>query len=208
MIFLNGSGYRDRVYKHGVLMVEKLSTSEQVYLLDTARQAVEDGVRGKTLEKLKLDELSKNLYEPGASFVTLTKHGELRGCVGALEAYQPLVEDVREHAVAAALQDYRFSPVLPEEVPELMIEISRLTPPELLEYDEPKELLARIRPGIDGVILREGTRRATFLPQVWEKLPDPVQFLGHLCQKMGVDESYWRHHKLKVFTYQVEEFHE
>jgi AMMECR1 domain-containing protein len=77
-----------------------------------------------------------------------------------------------------------------------------------LEYDKPDELLVRLRPGIDGVILREGARRATFLPQVWQKLPDVKQFLGHLCQKMGVDENYWRNHKLKIFTYQVEEFHE
>ncbi|MCK4901607.1 MAG: AMMECR1 domain-containing protein, partial [Anaerolineales bacterium] len=94
-------------------MAEQLTYEERTLLLEFARQALEDGVRGKSLEKLKLEELSPNLHEPGASFVTLTKKGELRGCVGALEAYQPLVEDVREHAVAAALQDYRFSPVVP-----------------------------------------------------------------------------------------------
>lgn len=208
MIILNRSSYGDRYWKNGVLMAEQLTPSEKSFLLAAARQAIEDGVRGKILDKVKLDDLSKNLREPGASFVTLTKHGDLRGCVGALEAYQPLVEDVREHAVAAALQDYRFSPVLPEEVPKLIIEISRLTSPELLEYDQPEELLARLRPEIDGVILREEMRRATFLPQVWQKLPDPDQFLGHLCQKMGLDENYWRYHKLNVFTYQVEEFHE
>ena len=189
-------------------MAEQLTEKERSYLLVTARQAIEDGVRGKTLEKIKLEELPQRLREPGASFVTLTKNGELRGCVGALEAYQPLVEDVREHAIAAALQDYRFSPVSPEEVPELIIEISRLTPPVELDYKMPEELLARLRPGIDGVIMREGMKRATFLPQVWQKLPDQTQFLGHLCQKMGVDDNYWRKHKLKIFTYQVEEFHE
>lgn len=189
-------------------MAEQLTEKERSYLLTIARQAIEDGVRGKTLEKIKLEELSPDLCKPGASFVTLTKGGELRGCVGALDAYQPLVEDVREHALAAALEDYRFSPVAMEEVPELHIEISRLTPPVLLEYKNPEELLERLRPGIDGVILREGARRATFLPQVWQKLPDATQFLNHLCLKMGVDENYWRNHKLKIFTYQVEEFHE
>lgn len=208
MIILERSGCGDAFRKNGVLMVEQLTPSERSFLLATARRAIENGVLGKTLEKIRLDNLSNNLREPGASFVTLTKHGDLRGCVGALEAYQPLVEDVREHAVAAALQDYRFSPVSPEEIPELIIEISRLTSPELLEYDESEELLARLRPNIDGVILREGMRRATFLPQVWQKLPEPAQFLGHLCLKMGVNENYWRHHKLNIFIYQVEEFHE
>lgn len=189
-------------------MAEQLTKNERVYLLTIARQAIYDGVRGNNPEKINLEELSPRLREPGASFVTLTKGGELRGCVGALDAYQPLVEDVREHAIAAALQDYRFSPVQAEEIPELLIEISCLTPPVLLEYDKPDELLVRLRPGIDGVILREGARKATFLPQVWQKLPDVKQFLGHLCQKMGVDENYWRNHKLKIFTYQVEEFHE
>ena len=193
---------------NGVLMAELLTDKERSYLLAIARQAIEDGVRGKTLEQIELDELSPNLREPGASFVTLTKKGELRGCVGALEAYQPLVEDVREHAIAAALQDYRFSPVAPEELSELIIEISFLTPPVQLEYKKPEELLDRLRPGIDGVIMREGMKRATFLPQVWQKLPDQTQFLGHLCQKMGVDENYWRKNILKIFTYQVEEFHE
>ena len=189
-------------------MAEQLTYEERTLLLEFARQALEDGVRGKPLKKIKLEELSPNLHEPGASFVTLTKKGELRGCVGALEAYQPLVEDVREHAVAAALQDYRFSPVVPEEVSGLIIEISRLTPPQLLEYEEPDELLACLRPGIDGVILREGVRRATFLPQVWHKIPDPNKFLGHLCRKMGVDENFWRNKNVNIYTYQVEEFHE
>jgi hypothetical protein len=98
-------------------MAEQLTKNERVYLLTIARQAIDDGVRGNNPEKINLEELSPRLREPGASFVTLTKGGELRGCVGALDAYQPLVEDVREHAIAAALQDYRFSPVQAEEIP-------------------------------------------------------------------------------------------
>jgi AmmeMemoRadiSam system protein A len=125
-----------------------------------------------------------------------------------LEAHQPLAEDVREHAVAAALQDYRFPPVSPDEVPELQIEISRLTTPQKLEYHGADDLLGKLRPGVDGVILRDGFRRATFLPQVWEKIPDPVEFMNHLCQKMGVDASSWRYRQLEVLIYQVEEFHE
>ena len=189
-------------------MEDKLTSEEQNILLTMARQALVEGVDGKTLDPLKLNELPKSLTDQGATFVTLTKRGALRGCVGALEAHQPLAEDVREHAVAAALQDYRFPQVSPDEVPELKIEISRLTTPQELEYGGADDLLKLLRPGIDGVILRDGFRRATFLPQVWEKIPDPAEFISHLCQKMGVDENTWRYRRLEVFTYQVEEFHE
>jgi uncharacterized protein len=189
-------------------MSEGLSTEERSILLRLARQALESGVRHQPLEPLDIDSLPPRLREPGATFVTLTEREMLRGCVGALEAYQPLAEDVREHAIAAGLEDYRFPPVQPDEIPRIMIEISRLTAPVPLEYDKPEDLLKLLRPGVDGVVLRDGMRRATFLPQVWEKLPDPHEFLGHLCNKMGVDANYWRYHKLQVYTYQVEEFHE
>ena len=185
-----------------------LSTEERSILLRLARQALENGVRRQLLGALDLSSLPARLREPGATFVTLTEGGALRGCVGALEAYQPLAEDVREHAIAAALQDYRFPPVLPQEVGRIEIEISRLTTPIPLEYEKLEDLLKLLRPGVDGVVLRDGLRRATFLPQVWEKLADPGGFLGHLCMKMGLDANHWRYHKLQVFTYQVEEFHE
>jgi len=188
-------------------MAETLTLEEREFLLRLARQALELGVHSQPLPPLDLESIPPRLREPGASFVTLTRKGELRGCVGTLEPYMPLAEDVREHAVAAALQDFRFPPVTPRELPEIEIEISRLTPPEPLDYTRPEELPSRIRPGIDGVVLRDGLRRATFLPQVWEKLPRPEDFLGHLCLKMGVDAAYWRYKKLQVSTYQVEEFH-
>ncbi len=189
-------------------MAENLTPQEKELLLKLARQALHEGVGGAQPEPLELAELPEVLRQPGATFVTLTRQGELRGCVGTLEAYQPLAEDVREHALAAALADYRFPPVSPAEVPELEIEISRLTQPEPLEYKNGEDLLKRLRPGVDGVILRDGPRRATFLPQVWEKLPDVAQFLDHLCAKMGAEPGAWRYRKMKVFTYQVEEFHE
>jgi AmmeMemoRadiSam system protein A len=189
-------------------MSEKLSQEDRDLLLKLARQALEDGTRGQPLKPLDNAGLPETLRQPGATFVTLTRSGELRGCVGTLEAYQPLAEDVREHALAAALQDYRFPPVSPREVPELEIEVSRLTTPVPLEYEDGQDLLSRLRPGVDGVILRDGFRRATFLPQVWEKLPDPAQFLDHLCMKMGNEANAWRYKKMKVFIYQVEEFHE
>ena len=189
-------------------MLNELCDVERTLLLKMARQAMEQGVLGAPLEPLDLDSLPPALRHPGVTFVTLTIDGELRGCVGALEAYLPLAEDVREHAVAAATQDYRFPPVTPQETPRLKIEISRLTQPDLLEYQDADELLTRLRPGVDGVILWDGPHRATFLPQVWEKIPDPTRFLGYLCQKMGGDDDLWRVKKLKVYTYQVEEFHE
>jgi AmmeMemoRadiSam system protein A len=187
---------------------DRLSPEERKELLNIARQSLEKAVRGEQLPSLQLELMPKAFRQPGVVFVTLTIHGELRGCVGALEAYQTLVEDVREHAIAAALQDYRFPPVNPEELDKIHIEISRLTPPELLEYNDSQELLKRLRPGVDGVILKDGWKRATFLPQVWEKIPDPANFLGNLCLKMGVAPNLWRQKKLEVFIYQVEEFSE
>jgi AmmeMemoRadiSam system protein A len=189
-------------------MEELLSAEEKAILLGLARQAIEDAVHGKPFSPLDLNRLSEATRKPGASFVTLTINGELRGCIGALEAYQPLAEDVREHAVGAALQDYRFPPVTEDELKELEIEISYLTPPQPLKYKTQEELLERLRPGVDGVILRDGLHRATFLPQVWEKLPDPADFLSHLCAKMGASPNTWRYRTLQVYTYQVEEFHE
>lgn len=177
-------------------------------LLELARQALECAARGERLRPLNLEELSPTLRQEGASFVTLTRRGELRGCVGALEAYQPLAEDVREHAVAAGFRDYRFPPLEPAELADLHIEISRLTTPQRLVYQRPEDLPGLLRPVIDGVILRDGANRATFLPQVWEKLPEPHAFLDHLCAKMGASPSLWRYKPLQVFTYQVEMFEE
>lgn len=188
--------------------MDRLTVEEKRILLRLARQALEDGVRGRPLPPLDLQALTPTLRAPGASFVTLTRHGELRGCIGTLQAYRPLAEDVRRHAVAAALEDYRFPPVQPEELAEIAIEISRLTAPEAVEYDAPEDLLRLLRPGVDGVVLRYGSRRATFLPQVWEKLPDPEMFLSQLCLKMGAPPDLWRRERLTVERYQVEEFHE
>jgi AmmeMemoRadiSam system protein A len=188
---------------------EPLSPVERQQLLRLARLAVQAAAERREPPPIERGEYSARLFEPGAVFVTLTdRDGDLRGCIGALEAYQPLVEDVREHAAAAATQDFRFLPVAPEEVRGLNIEISRLTSPQPLEYGAPEELAVRLRPGVDGLILRDGPRRATFLPQVWEKVGDPEEFLGHLCLKMGGPANLWRKKKLDALTYQVEEFHE
>ena len=189
-------------------MSEKLTQEEKQLLLKLARQALESGVRGQPLPPLDPVTLTPTLRAEGASFVTLTERGELRGCIGALEPSQSLAEDVREHAIAAALQDYRFPPVEEHELPQIEIEVSRLTLPEPLEYTTPEDLLARLRPGADGVILQDGFRRATFLPQVWEKVSDKEEFLSHLCLKMGASPDLWRRKHLEVLVYHVEEFHE
>ena len=189
-------------------MSEKLTDGEKQILLRLAREAMEHGVRGKKVPPLDPNSLPPALHDDGASFVTLTIDDDLRGCIGALEAVQPLAEDVREHAVAAALQDPRFPTVEESELSRIRIEVSRLTAPVPLEYTTGEDLLKKLRPGIDGVILRDGYRRATFLPQVWEKIPQPAEFLDHLCRKMGVNQSLWRKGTLQVLIYQVEEFHE
>ncbi len=187
---------------------QHITDSDRTYLLRLARQTIENCVGGGPAPEIDMSSLSPMLKQPGASFVTLTRQGYLRGCVGALEPYQSLVEDVREHAMAAAFQDYRFPPVQQNEVNDLEIEISYLTRPQKIEYEQPEELVKLIRPNIDGVVLRDGGRRATFLPQVWEKIPDPQEFLEELCMKMGAAPDLWRRKKLEVSIYQVEEFHE
>jgi hypothetical protein len=187
---------------------QTLCEADRKTLLDLARHTIQQIAAGQRLPRLNPADYSEDLQREGASFVTLTIDEQLRGCIGALEAYQPLVLDVQEHAAAAASEDYRFRPVRPEEVPLLQIEISRLTPTQPLLYEDWQDLIDQLRPGLDGVLIRDGVRRATFLPQVWEKLPDPRNFLDHLCVKMGAPSDYWRIHKLDVSIYQVEEFKE
>ncbi len=165
-------------------------------------------MRGEKLPPLDSDSLSPQLCELGASFVTLKINDHLRGCIGTLEAYQSLANDVRDHAVTAALADPRFRPVDKSELSRIRLEISRLTVPQLLEYLSSEDLPAKLRPHVDGVIIKDDHRRATFLPQVWEQVPDPADFLDQLCAKMGAKPKLWRKTKLQVFVYQVEEFRE
>jgi AmmeMemoRadiSam system protein A len=145
------------------------------------------------------------LAAKGAVFVTLLKDGELRGCVGSLDARRPLVEDVAAHAWDAAFSDDRFAPLRPEELAELSMQICMLVPPETLDVHSDEELAAALRPGIDGVILEEGHRRATFLPSVWSQIPDPARFVHFLKRKGGWPDRYWSP-ALRVWRYEVEEF--
>lgn len=131
------------------------------------------------------------LHSPGAVFVTLTRNGQLRGCIGSLEAWRPLGEDVRENAIAAAFRDPRFKPLCAEELPATRIEVSLLRPPEAVTFNSEVDALAQLRPNIDGLILSAGQHRATFLPQVWEQLPEPSAFLARLKEKAGLSANYW-----------------
>jgi AmmeMemoRadiSam system protein A len=189
-------------------MDEKLTPAEKQTLLTLARQSIEARLCEVQTPLLDGAALTPALRAEGASFVTLTVNGDLRGCIGALEPYQPLAEDVCEHAVAAAMEDYRFPPVQPSELKNIQIEVSRLTIPKKLDYQDAADLITKLHPGVDGVILRDGFRRATFLPQVWEKIPDTKAFLANLCYKMGAAPDTWKRKHLEILVYHVEEFHE
>ena len=131
------------------------------------------------------------LHKPGATFVTLTQQGNLRGCIGSLEAWRPLAQDVQENAIGAAFRDPRFEPLTADELPITRVEVSLLTPAEPIFFTSEADALAQLRPEIDGVILTAGQHRSTFLPQVWEQLPGPASFMAHLKQKAGLPANYW-----------------
>ncbi|MCJ7734312.1 MAG: AmmeMemoRadiSam system protein A, partial [Anaerolineales bacterium] len=179
-------------------MTTKLSPEMGEILIKTVRQTLETRLNGQQIHPLDMDDIPSVLKERGATFITLTKRGQLRGCVGSIEAALPFIQDVQERAIGAGFEDPRFPPLTEAELPEIRIEVSLLTKPELLEYQSPDDLVKKLRPGIDGVILKNQYRRATFLPQVWEQLPTPEIFLDRLCLKMGLDPAAWRTIHLQV----------
>ena len=138
-----------------------------------------------------------------ATFVTLRRDGALRGCVGSLVPIRPLIVDVAESAFKAAFRDYRLPPIAAEELPDLDVHISILGPLEPLHADSEESLIAELRPKIDGVLLREGPLQGTFLPAVWESLPEPRAFLAELKRKAGLPGLYWSP-TLEVYRYEVE----
>lgn len=188
-----------------------LTDQDKRCLLELARAALTAAVTGAGSAGVlpaNPAELPDGVRELGCCFVTLTRDGRLRGCVGGLQPERPLFADVCWRAIQAALHDERFVPVQPSELPGIEIEISVLTRPEPLPYADAGDLVRRLRPGVDGVVLSDGYRRATFLPQVWAKLPDTEQFLERLCEKLGARPDAWRHGRLDVQVYQVIEFAE
>lgn len=172
-------------------------TSEQgLTLLRLARAGVHAAVGGPEVRIPREDWLQA----PGASFVTLMREGALRGCIGTLEAWRPLAEDVVENARACALRDPRFEPLTAEEYESVDIEVSLLSSSEPLLFGDEEELYERLRPGVDGVILSAGPRRATFLPQVWEQLPDPMEFMAQLQRKAGLQDLPLRACTVRRYT--------
>ncbi len=182
--------------------------------------AMDKGDRGETLLKLARSGIAAQLGrqasvltppgwldEPGASFVTLTRQGELRGCIGTLEAHRPLGIDVRENAVAAAFRDPRFAPLSGAEFDAIRVEVSLLSPGEAIPVASEAEALAALRPGVDGVVFEYAHYRSTFLPQVWEQLPEPAEFLAHLKRKAGLSMDFWAE-QVRLSRYTVSKWKE
>lgn len=183
----------------------ELSASDRATLLDVARESIRHGFSHARPLSVTATDYPEPLRVLRATFVTLENHGDLRGCIGGLEAQWPLVEDVAHHAFAAAFEDPRFLPVRREEFGALTLSISVLNPAVPLPVKSEAELMATLRPGTDGLILREGMRRSTFLPSVWEQLPDPRDFLAHLKLKAGFPPDHWSN-TLRFERYTTESF--
>jgi len=179
-------------------------------LLRLARETIARKLlnRGKTDDApdkaLEIRELKKN----AGTFVTLMENGNLRGCIGNLTASEPIVEGVKHNAIGAAFHDHRFPPLTVEELEHITVEVSILSNPQPLMFKNATDLLDKLTPGIDGVIIRRGHASATFLPQVWEQLPDPEDFLSHLCRKAGLSGDAWKEPGMELLTYQVQYFEE
>lgn len=179
-------------------------------LLQIARAAIAQAVGAVEPSSTAADEASSPaptwLTQDGAAFVTLTQGTALRGCIGSLEPYRALLDDVQGNAVSAATRDQRFTPLTASELPDTTIEVSVLSTPEALDVSSREEAIAALRPGIDGAILEAGGRRGTFLPQVWEKIPDPEEFLDQLIRKARLSGRWPR--GAQLYRYTVTSFEE
>jgi AmmeMemoRadiSam system protein A len=186
----------------------QLSAEEGHQLLDLARQTITAQLGIAQPQPAAIDMKAPFLAMRRGTFVTLKKAGDLRGCIGSLTADQSLGDNVRTNAINAAFHDPRFPPVTAEEWPQIEIEVSILSPPRKLDYASGAELPNRLTPHEDGVVIRKGYASATFLPQVWQQLPRPQDFLAHLCLKAGLAADEWRQGDLEVERYQVQYFDE
>lgn len=184
-----------------------LSESSRQMLLKTARASIRHGLEDGHPLTVNADDAPPQLRAVRACFVTLHKQGQLRGCIGHLEARQPLIMDVADNAFSAAFQDHRFPPLQEDELGQLQVHISVLTPPEELAVASELDLLRQIEPGKDGLIIQDGPYRGTFLPTVWESLPEPRQFIAELKRKAGLPADYWSD-TLQVERYRTESFGE
>jgi AmmeMemoRadiSam system protein A len=180
-----------------------LNKALQQRLLELAKRSIQHGLKTGAPLKINLPEYPEELTEKRATFVTLQIHHQLRGCIGSLEAVRPLAEDIAENAYAAAFNDPRFPPLQAYELDDLEIHLSLLTPAEPVSFTSEQDLISQLQPGIDGLILEKGRRRGTFLPSVWEQLPEPEQFLRHLKQKAGLPLDYWSKN-IRIYRYRAE----
>jgi AmmeMemoRadiSam system protein A len=181
------------------------SVIEKKFIKDLAFRSIDFYFKNQRLlivneTELPTDRLKKKL----GCFVTLTIGDELRGCIGHIEAIQPLYLDIIENSVAAAFEDPRFPPLSETEINDIEIEFSVLSAPQLVSFTNSKELLQKLHPGIDGVIIRRGNLGATYLPQVWNETPNKEAFLGSLCEKAGLPSNDWEKSGIEVLTYQAE----
>lgn len=185
------------------MVLMSFNKTEQKTLIDLAFASIQHGLATGKPIPVSLNEFSPHLCEQLACFVTLEINQQLRGCIGMLEAVRPLATDVAENAYSAAFKDPRFSPLSNDEYDLLSLHISVLSIPEAMVFSSEQDLIKQIKPEIDGLILQEQGRRGTFLPSVWESLPDSKQFLRHLKQKAGLPADYWSD-TIKVFRYRTE----
>ena len=184
-----------------------LTDIDRNFLLILARTTIETKLKGQGSVD-KPEEISSALQEKRGCFVTLHKRGVLRGCIGTIEPQKSLLEGVEENAINAAFGDPRFPAMTAEELEDIEIEVSVLTMPRVLEYKNADDLKATLRPGVHGVILSRGWKRSTFLPQVWEQLPNVEDFLRHLCNKAGMERKCWTDTNTVVRVYEAEYFSE
>jgi len=206
---LAGAGAQSqRNEEAGVTQKHELSDEQGRFLLRLARETI-DGALNDRKQTQRSDADLPEIYQSSrGTFVTLTIHGGLRGCIGHIIPQESLIEGIRVNAINAAFRDPRFRPLSTSEWRDVRIEISILTEPRRLDYDDAEDLVKKLRPGVDGVILKKGYRQSTFLPQVWEQLPQTREFLNQLCLKAGLSGDAWRSGELEVSTYQVQAFHE
>ncbi len=186
-----------------------LDEEEGKYLLKLARETITQYLEnGEIAQPNPKDVPSRKLIEKGACFTTLYEGQKLRGCIGSLERERPLVFDVVENALNAALRDPRFHPLEKRELGKIRIEISVLTEPQKKDFKSPEELLDFIVPGKHGLIIKKGWARATFLPVVWQTLKTKEEFLSHLCMKAGLRPNAWKENGMEYFFYEAQEFSE
>ena len=193
--------------------VKKLFTEKQgKTLIELARQTIMEKL-GLEIEKFRADKLLSELKdekfkESSGTFVTININGGLRGCIGNLYSEGTVIDGIRQNAVNAAFNDPRFPPLSESELNRIDIEVSILSVPQPLDYQNSDELLDKLRVNLDGVIIKKGFSSATFLPQVWKQLPKKEDFLSHLCLKAGLPANEWKKGKPEVLTYQVQYFEE